>query len=499
MKRRVRSSILTLAARYKDRFQRDYLAMGREQIRKGTEEPPFGWIVPGGGPDPGTAAEMVRILSDTGIKVRKAKTPIEASGVTYPAGSWVLPANQPYRAHLKDMMEKQKYPPRFSSSGEAEPPYDVAGWTLPLQMGVKSVVLERPIVGDLEPVETVEAPRGGIDGDVEAAKCFAMANQANDDFRVLNALLKAGVDVRVVFQSFMVGEKPIQEGTVLIPADPKARQVLEGALKECSSRARAEGSDLLAAGNDKIFPLGVARVAVYQPWVPSMDEGWTRLVLEKFGFAYQTVHDADLRAGGLKNRFDVLLIPSMDPKTIREGYGPNESDPLYTGGLGPEGTKAVADFVRAGGTLVCLEDSCPFAIDELKLPVKNVVKGLKTSEFYGPGSIVKLGPLTSRPFNSLTVGLPDENAAYFDRSLAFEFPETARDLAPIRYGAMPVLESGWLLGGEKIAGKPAVADLDVGEGRVILFAFPPQHRGQTYGTFRLLFNALLSHRYGTSR
>ena len=157
----LRRSLLTLAARYRATFQRNYQALGREAIERGKAEPPYAWIVPADQDDPGTAAEMVRILNDSGIEVRKADAPFRAGGVSYPAGSWVMLAAQPYRAHLKDMMERQVYPARFTAGGAAESPYDVAGWTLPLQMRVRAVEVAGPFDFRGEVVDRVEPPEGG--------------------------------------------------------------------------------------------------------------------------------------------------------------------------------------------------------------------------------------------------------------------------------------------------------------------------------------------------
>jgi hypothetical protein len=413
-------SLLTLAARYRREFQANYLGLGRDAIRKGREEPPFGWVVPADQHDIGSAEEMVRILRDTGIEVRQARAPFRAGGIKYPALSWILSCEQPYRTHLKDMMERQVYPARFKPDGTAEAPYDVAGWTLPLQMGVKAAEI--------------------------------------------------------------------------------------GARGETLYRADENG----ASGEGELFPLvdgprkperppwkptqGKARIGIYQPWVPSMDEGWTRLVLEKYGFTYTTLHNADVRAGELNARLDVLVIPSIEAKTLREGYAPEETEAAYVGGLGQEGVAALSQFVGHGGTLVCLEDSCHFVIDELKLDVKDVLKGLPTSTFYGPGSVlhVQYRQPSAAPGDpvKLTEGMPPEGSVYFDRSLAFETSKGSGARVWAEYATMGLLESGWLLGTEKVQGKAALVDVPLGQGRVILFGFPPQNRGQTHGTFRLLFNAL---------
>jgi hypothetical protein len=221
-----------------------------------------------------------------------------------------------------------------------------------------------------------------------------------------------------------------------------------------------------------------------------MDEGWTRLVLETFGVPYTTIHDGAIRAGALRE-FDVLLVPSIAAKTLRNGFAANETEPAYVGGLGPDGAAELRRFVReGGGRLVCLDAACEYAIEELDLPVKNVLKGLSTADFYAPGSILR-ATVTGRG-GTTTQGVPDEVSVYFDQSQAFELTNSVGALAMLTYAKSKPLESGWLLGPSRLEGKAALVEVRVGRGRVVLFGFPPQHRGQTHGTFRLLFNALLN-------
>ncbi len=487
-------SLLTLAARYADQFQENYRDLALDAIEQGKSEPPYAWVVPAGQDDPGRAARMVGILRETGIEVLRASAPFRAEGQSFPEGSWILPASQPYRPHLKDMMERQDYPDRFTASGEAEHPYDVAGWTLPLQMGVRSVTIAAPFEARAEAVERVEPPSGGIDGP-EPPDFYAIRNRANDDFVVLNALLKAGIAVDLVNanQTITLGGTDLPGGSLLIPADDRARAVLDDVLPGVSTRVLGLRGTLEASDASKTTRVRPQRIGLYQPWEPSMDEGWTRLVLEEYRVPFETLHNADLRAGGLNERIDCLLIPSIGPRTLREGFKEDETEPQYVGGLGQEGADAVREFVRRGGVLVCLEDSCTWAIDVLGLPVKDVLRGLNTATFYGPGSIVRLDYRPDRGHPTLlTLGMPEVGPAYFDRSLAFELndpPPTT--VVAARYAKSDVLESGWLLGPEKLQDQAALVDLPEGQGRVILFAFPPQHRGQTHATFRLLFNALL--------
>lgn len=493
-------SLLSLAARYKMRFQSNLRAMGQDAIERGKSSPPFAWIVSADQHDPGTATEMIRILHETGIEVKPSTLPFKAGGIIYPSGSWILPAAQPYRAHLKDMLEPQSYPSRFNAKGDAEAPYDVAGWTLPLQMGVRAVAVAEPFTDETKPLERLDPLRGQTTGSQKPAY-WTIANRANDDFIALGALVDAGVDVRQVIpgRSDPAGEVGVANegadtppGTLGFPANDTSRAILDRILPGLSTSV--VGREGNWPGSRKTRQLRPARTGLYQPWVPSMDEGWTRLVLERSRFKYTTLHNADIRVGKLRDRVDTLLIPSIDPKTLREGFQPGQTEPGFEGGLGREGVEALRTFVAEGGTLICLEDSCDYAIEELGLPLVNVLKGLKTSKFFGPGSILRLRKAGDA--HPLTFGVPNELSGYFDRSLAFE--PTPKDgphpdvQTVLTYANKNVLESGWLLGPEHVQGKAALVVVNVGNGSVVLFGFPPQHRGQTHGTFRLLFNALLA-------
>lgn len=493
-------ALLVLAARYRAMFQTQYLDMSLSAIEKGRSEPPFAWVVPTDQDDLARAATMVRALHDSGIEVDRATGPFAVAGVTYPAGSWVLRAAQPYRSHLKDMMERQVYPARFTATGAAEPPYDVAGWTLPLLMGVKAVVATAPFTFEGESLKQVDLPPRS-EAPTESADYLAWVNRANADFRVIAAL--AGLEgVRVLMTRVTVGDQDALPGTILVPSGSPAATVLREARSRQPGTSPVVGlkSSPTLERSVGLYPLTKRRVGLYQPWVPSMDEGWTRLVLENHGVPYVTLHDADLRAGGLRARVDVLLVPSIGARTLRDGFGPDETEPAYVGGLGQEGAHAIRDFVNDGGRAVFLEESCAYAIDELSLPVRNVLAGLKTSEFYCPGSIVRVEAAQAAG-EPVTLGMPSEWTACFDRSFAFEIGERAIGARVVaRYARNDVLESGWLLGASKLEGKAAIVEVTTGDGggSVILFGFPPQFRGQTHGTFRLLFNALLMPARGPS-
>jgi hypothetical protein len=239
-------------------------------------------------------------------------------------------------------------------------------------------------------------------------------------------------------------------------------------------------------------PASRARLALYKSHVPSMDEGWTRWVLEhELAQDYSSLVDAEARAGNLRAKFDAILIPDHSPRTIMEGYRKGAMPEELTGGLGAEGVRALREFVEAGGTLICLNRASDFAINQLKLPVRDVTEGLKQTEFYVPGSILRTELDTTHPLAS---GMPRESIAWAEDSPVFELTdakEASRVRVIARYPAQadPLL-SGWLLGAQRIKGKAALVEITQGKGRIYLFGFRPQYRAQSLATYPLLFNAI---------
>jgi hypothetical protein len=234
------------------------------------------------------------------------------------------------------------------------------------------------------------------------------------------------------------------------------------------------------------------RLALYRSHVPSMDEGWTRWTLEENGIAYTSLEDREARAGNLRAKYDAILIPDHSPRALLEGHRKGTMPEELTGGLGAEGVRALADFVAAGGTLICLNRASDFAITQLKLPLRDVTEGLKETEFYVPGSILRTELDTTHP---VAAGMPRESIAWAEDSPVFELTDakdpaqTVRVVARYPAAADPLL-SGWLLGAEKIKGKAALVEVMRGKGRVYLFGFRPQYRAQSSATYPLLFNAI---------
>jgi len=232
-----------------------------------------------------------------------------------------------------------------------------------------------------------------------------------------------------------------------------------------------------------------------------MDEGWTRLVLDSFRFSYKLLHNADFQKANLRKDYDVIILPSLSTSSIVTGRRSRNQGPIlgsaempkkYQGGIGADGVSALKAFVQAGGTLITIDGSCEFAIEKLRVPAANVLKDIDSKSFYAPGALLRIHLDTGA---SLAYGMEEQAAIRFNRSPAFRLLPYIRESRAVGfYKDENPLMSGWLIGPEKLAGQTALAEISVNQGRVVLFGFGVQNRAQTFGTFRLLFNAILTSR-----
>jgi Zinc carboxypeptidase len=507
-------AILSTAAKHRARYLRNFHDLGRRALDAARERGALGYVIPPGQGRDEAVAKLVSALVDQGVEVHRlerelhgttaeqrivrvagrarattgrggesrtqpapsapaeredqAERPAAAAadqtalvlseqahaGVhEIPAGSYFVPLAQPYAANVLALFEPQVYPDRRAPDGTAERPYDVAGWTLPMQMGVETKLLlsvrESAAERRTTPIR---------DGD-EVRRDLGLRVRPPAD----QAPTHAGRTPPAGRTSTPAGQASSPSGTTPPPA---------------GHASPVEN------------PVGRAvRLGLYRSWTNSMDEGWTRFVFDHFNLPYTTLRDRDVRAGDLRSRFDVIVLPSMRLREIVEGRSRETAPAEFAGGIGEPGVEALRRFVEDGGTLVCFDASAELAIKRFNLPLRNVLEGARSSEFYCPGSILRIELDTAHP---LARGLAREADAYFINSSAFETAGGGRERVRVvaRYAESEVLRSGWLLGEKFLAGKIALAEVAQGRGRVVLFGFRPQHRGQTWGTFPLIWNAI---------
>jgi hypothetical protein len=340
-----------------------------------------------------------------------------------------------------------------------------------------------PFEADLELVSgPIAPPAGRFDGD---GSTYLLDNRSNAANLAIHRILAAGDSVVLLTRPLEAAGRSWPVGSVALSGSA-VRATLEELAQSEGLSARASSGPV--SGLLVLSP----RVGLYQSWTASIDEGWTRWVFDTWDVAYKTVHDAELRAGDLRERYDVLILPDLSAEAIVEGRRRGTVPAEYAGGLGDAGTAAIREFVERGGTLICLDSSCDFAIDALDLPVHNVrpsaAERRSGETFYAPGSILAAEIDVEHP---LGFGMPVKTAIYYDNSAVFETEGGGKNVAVVaRYPDEDQLLSGYALHADFLRGKAALLEVARGDGRVVLFGFRPQHRGQTQETFKLLFNAV---------
>jgi hypothetical protein len=477
-------ALLEHAARNREYWLRTFLEVNR---RASLRREPYAFVVPAPQKDPLATARLLQVMRLGGVEVHRARDAFEAAGRRFTAGAHVILMAQPFSAFAKSLLERQRYPDlRQYKGGPPVRPYDVTAHTLPLLLGVEVVTAPTPFTAALDPVAEPRVEPGRVEPG--RGRYLALGHK-NGDLVALGRLLRAGVPVRWATAEFSDQGRRFPAGALLAPAS--ARAAVETAARELGVVATPVNAEPPA------LRLRKPRVGLYQSWVASMDEGWTRFIFEKeAGVDYQTIHDQDVRAVTLRERFDVVVLPDQTAEQIVNGHKAGTLPAEYTGGIGKEGVAALKAFVQAGGTLVALDSACELPLSAFDLDVTNalapLVRGQGSDadsgdggvEFYGPGSILATRVDGGSP---LTHGLEPETPVWFEQSPAFE---VRRGRVALSYPHQDVLRSGWLLGGERLQGKAALVETRVGEGRVVLFGFRPQYRAQSWATYIVLLNAI---------
>jgi hypothetical protein len=392
--------------------------------RQTARKSPWAFVIPADQPDPGATHKLLETLAFGQVEIEHTA-----------GGAHVVRMAQPYSGWAKALLERQHYPDmRLYPGGPPERPYDATAHTLPLLMGVRA--------------ETTESPVAGLAPGILPEKPATLAASDTNAWVGINRIWATG-------------------GTVW--------------------RNPATGDFAAAAPGAQWKKLQRPRIGLYRAWIPNNDEGWTRWILEQFGFAYVSLLNKDIQGGQggeLRKRFDVIVFPDATAESMEHGFAAGSMPPEFSGGLESAGADALRQFASAGGTLIFLNRAAEYAIQRLGVAARNVVRGVSESEFYSPGSLLA-GRLDRR--HPLGQGLPAEIAIWSEHSPAWETAESA----PVRYPDTNLLESGWLLGEKYLAGKAALVDARIGAGHAILFGMRPQYRAQSYQTLKLFFNALL--------
>ncbi len=476
-------SVLDTSAKYREQLLYNRWQAAHDNIEHFKHAAPYAYVLPNPQADTPEAALLAQKLLDNGLEVHRAARSFHANGIDYLAGSWVVLMDQPYSGLAKELFEVQHYPQAILD-GSAKPvtlPYDVTGWTLPMQMGVKVDVVTDPVSDEqrsaLELVSKIEPLSVSVEG---AGPTFIISHKPDASFMAVNDILAASGSVAFARDEVQTSEGR-ETGAFVVTGIGRANLL---------SIAQKYGVSVVSTTrNPQTIPIHKARIGLYRPWQPSIDEGWTRWILEKYGFASESLYNAGVKAGNLHARFDTIILPDMSKNQLTDGFKTGMVPSEYAGGIDTAGADALREFVREGGTLIVFNQSSSAVIDLFGLPVNNILADVKSDQFFCSGALLRVELKdTSRP--SL-YGLPADPIVMFERGPAFA-PRPGFEgaiLAAYPKGTNP-LESGVLLHPEKIEGQAAALDVTYGKGHILLYGFKPQWRAQSHGAYKFFMNSL---------
>jgi len=495
-------SVLDAAAKYRYEFLYYKYKMGKDIIEKFSKEPPYGWIIPLDQRDPSTSLLMLNRFIGYGIEVYSADESFTHEGISFPKGSYIIPTSQAFGSYVKNILESQEYPDlrkyghlwqglsrTVPWEGAPLAPYDGVGWTLHLQMGINTLQMSTPLEVKKKLIPDTISISGTIKG---SGPHYILSSADNKSVTAVTRILKAGGRVHRAIPEVRVNGKSFPSGSFVVDSGSLSKTVLVDIAFETGM------SFFGGKVSGELSPLQIPRIALYKSWSANMDAGWISYIFDIYEIPFHALTDAEIKAGNLHDRFDIIILPDQNPSSIINGHRKGTMPPDYVGGITKGGVENLKAFVDKGGTLVCNKSSSGFAINEFKLPIKNVLQDVKSDAFNCPGSILKVTYKTGHP---LAFGLEKNGAGYFSRGKAFDLitdsdeeEQEKNNLISIQsiaqYPDESLLLSGWILGEENLRGKSAILEVSYNKGSILLFGFNFHNRAQSYRNFKLLFNAI---------
>lgn len=482
-------ALLDMAAKNKEIVLRNAYLKAKHQTERGAKGKINAVVIPNKQHDPATTIKMINILLKSGVEIKKALKDFFIRNRIYKKNSFLVSLAQPKMGLIRNLLVRTHYVDNpWTRSRDNSPlrPYDLATHTMHEFMGVSVVPILYKNTGDFKILKEAEPLSGEVSSE---GNTYILDGRLNNSFKAVNLLLDKGINIKRLDKHYK-GHNP---GDFI---------VLSGSKNVLSKIARETGVNfnvIEELPGEGIHTIKRGRLGMYKRfWGGNMDEGWTRFLLEQFDFPYKSLRDKEIKKGELGKKYDVIILPDDSPDMItgiisekNRRWISTEYPPKYKSGIKKAGVNNLKGFVRNGGTLVTLGRSCLFAIKEFELKVRNIVKNYNSAEFFCPGSTIRVNFDNTK---ILAYGMPEEGVVVFRSSPVFEITRgrhNDRYKTVVRYKDKDLLQSGWLIGEKKIAEKPGMVCAQYGKGSIILIGFRTQHRFQTHGTFKLLFNTII--------
>jgi hypothetical protein len=507
-------SALRYTARNGADMARSFWKRGERAVRVGSSQKPYAIAIPEKQDDKGRLAALVNLLREHQIEVSKARDGFKVKDVDYPAGTYLVRLDQPYRNFALDLLLPQKYP----ADKAQYPTYDDASWALPVAMGVETKVIDEPSIKEV--VAPLVTERVSYPGSVEGDGAFYLVRDTGQEALLAARVRLSKFKVEAAEKSFSSGGVDYAAGSWVIPQQAGVRKALDGVAAELGLEVSATDS----APSVSRHPLDLPRLALLQSWRDTQSPGWLRMAWDDEKVPYVLITDDDVKAGTLRGRFDVIVMPStgaslkdivtgIDPKFSPLPYtktpqyptqGMPNASPDITGGFTWRGVANLEDFVRGGGVLVTLGGASTLPLDG---GIAREVSRETVANLYTPG--VELRARFRRPDHPLAYGYKENTVAFRSNGPVYGVRRSEEGRVVLQWGSKlpkdddepaaepakdekkePLVVSGGMRG--ELEGKAAVLDIPTGKGRVIAFDFDPIHRYTTPKNFRLVWNAVLN-------
>ena len=471
-------AVLTHASHYQKNYLRNAHKISEKAVAE--KEAPHAILIPLRQNDPFAVKELIQVLQRGMVEVYQTREFFEAEDVPFEEGSLVIPMAQPYGGYARTLLMVEPYPISDRKINQRTRPYDVSAHNLPFLLGVKAIPINRSFEVDMAALDSSFYSGGEVIGGTSPYG-YIIDHRNNRSFHAMSWLLSRNAAVYWLTEEIECNGKRFPVGTIWIKS--------VGSISDISQIANEISLDFIAAerfASMKAYRIRAPRVGLYQSWLAVNDEGWTRWVFEQYGLPYTTLHDSDIRAGNIRDRFDVVVLPSQRAKAIVSGAKEGVMPPEYCGGIGEIGVENLKDFVEQGGSLIAMDQASELPIKHFWIPVRNVLEDSSAEGFNTPGTLVRILVDNNHPIG---YGMQRETAALCFNSPVFE---VHAGTVVARYPLSDPLLCGWMSGADLLSMKTAVVEVPLGAGRVVLLGLRSQFRAQARSTYKLLFNAIFS-------
>lgn len=509
-------SILKTASLYRAEILRFRNEMTIKEIQKGQKQAPYYYILPAVQHDKSEMVTLVNLLIEHGVDVYNLKEDCAINNKIYKSGSVVVPLAQPFRAFIKEVMEKQVFPVRhYTPDGEIIKPYDIASWSLPLHFGVKTDeinIRSGELANNLEKIQGIFKI---VADPPESYEAVIFPVQDNVSFKVAFKALGSGVAVERLSEDAVLEGQTIKTGSFLIRSDKKNKEKLNALMNDYP----IEPVFIKSAEEVKATNLSMPRIALVETYLHDMDAGWTRFIFDEYGIQYTILRPGEFEKANFSEKYDIVIFPSVSKSVLMEGkYGSGKDEyyitdyaPEFTKGIGKEGMKTLMDFIDKGGLIISWGQSAKLfegtltitgekeketetekeKKEEFQLPFRDISDDLVKKGLYCPGSLVRMKLIKDHP---LTLGMEEEIGIFFRGRPVFTTSVPVFDMDRRVIGVIPekdILLSGYIEKSELVGNKTVMLWTSKGEGQFVLFGFNPQFRASTHVSYKLLFNSIL--------